>query len=137
LDITAAFVTWAPQGVPPARILKGISSGIFGPSAYQGGPGIALLGLTLHFFIAFSAAAVFYVASRRLRWMVRRPFISGPLFGIAVYLVMYWVVQPLSRFHKGPFSIRATVIAIVTHVVCVGLPIALVIRRFEVWNSGT
>ena len=37
MDITAAFVTWWPQGVTPARILKGIAGGLLGPQAYTGG----------------------------------------------------------------------------------------------------
>ncbi len=37
LDITAAFVTWAPQGVSPIRILQGIASGLLGAKAFAGG----------------------------------------------------------------------------------------------------
>lgn len=131
LDITAAFVTWMPQGVSPVIILKGIASGMLGASAFNGGAGTAVLGLALHFLIALSAATVFYVSSRRLTWLVRRPFLSGPLYGIAVYLVMYWIVLPLSNFHKRPFSVTAATIAVVTHIFCVGLPIALVTSQFE------
>jgi len=59
LDITAAFVTWVPQGVPPVRILQGIASGLLGPQAFKEGIQTALLGGALHFLIALSAAAVF------------------------------------------------------------------------------
>jgi hypothetical protein len=128
LDISAAFVTWAPQGISPARILKGIASGLLGPTAFNGGTEIAALGLALHFLIALSAAAVFYAASRKLPIMIRRPVLSGVLYGVAVYGVMYWIVVPLSRFHPG-HTLKASVIAIVTHMLCVGLPISLVVRR--------
>ena len=131
LDITAAFVTWAPKGVSPVRILQGIASGLLGPNSFSGGAKTALLGLLLHFVIAFSAASVFYVASRKLPMLTQRPFLWGPLYGVAVYTVMYWVVMPLSRFHRGAFSLTNTVIAIVTHIVCVGLPIELVVWRYD------
>jgi hypothetical protein len=131
LDITAAFVTWAPQGVKPAIILKGIASGLLGPKSFQGGWKTAVLGGMLHFLIAFSAAAVFYAVSRKLSFMTRRPVFSGVLYGVLVYLVMYWVVMPLSNYHRHPFSVSATVIAIITHMVCVGLPISLVVRRYS------
>jgi hypothetical protein len=49
LDITAAFVTWDPQGVPPVRILQGIASGLLGPQAFKEGVQTALLGGALHF----------------------------------------------------------------------------------------
>jgi hypothetical protein len=111
LDITAAFVSWAPRGIRPVQT--------------------ALLGAALHFLIAFSAAGVFYGASRKLIFLRRRPILSGVLYGIVVYLFMYWVVMPLSAYHKPPFSISATIIAIVTHIVCVGLPISLVVGRYS------
>lgn len=114
----------------PADILHGIASALVGAQSFQGGWPTAALGLVLHFFIAFSAATVFYLASRKLAFMTRRPVLSGVLYGVVVYLVMYWVVIPLSRYHRRPFSISATLIAIITHMVCVGLPISLVVRRY-------
>ena len=72
----------------------------------------AALGLALHFVIAFAAAAVFYAARRKLRFMTRQPVISGVAYGVGVYPVMYWI-------------------AVVTHVVCVGLPTSLVVSRFS------
>jgi hypothetical protein len=129
LDISAAFITWAPRGVMPIRILQSVASGLLGPSSYQGGSATAALGLGLHFFIAYSWATIFYIASRRIPLMTRRPVASGVLYGVFVYLVMYWVVIPLSHMRRGPFSLFNTVIAIITHIVCVGLPIALMVRR--------
>jgi hypothetical protein len=52
------------------------------------------------------------------------------LYGIAVYLVMYWVVMPLSNFH-GTKTVTSSIVAIITHIVCVGLPISLVIHRLS------
>lgn len=132
LDITAAFVTWAPQGVPPVVILKGIASGILGTKAFHGGTGTAALGAALHFLIAFTATAVFYAASRRLLWMVRWPFVSGVLYGIAVYFFMNWIVLPLSRDVRPPFSISRNIIAAVTLIFCIGLPISLIVRGFSI-----
>src|SRR6266404_866773 len=91
LDITAAFVTWAPRGIRPAQILRGIASGLLGPKSFYGGWQTAMLGAALHFVIAFSAAGAFYGVSRRLIFLTRRPIFSGALYGIAVYFFMYWV----------------------------------------------
>ncbi len=130
MDITAAFITWWPRGVKPARLLQGIVAGWLGPESFQGGTPTALLGLAFHFLIAFSAAAVFYAASRKLTFLIRRPILSGVLYGVTVYLVMYWVVMPLSNFH-GTKTVTSSIIAIFTHIICVGLPISLVIHRFS------
>lgn len=130
MDITAAFITWWPKGVKPARLLQGVAAGWLGPKSFDGGMATAALGLAFHFLIAFTAATVFYVASRQLTFMINRPVVSGVLYGIAVYLVMYWVVMPLSNFH-GTKTVTSSIIAIITHIVCVGLPISLVIHRFS------
>jgi len=130
LDITAAFLTWAPKGIRPIDILHGIASALIGPESFRGGWATGALGLALHFLIAFSAATVFYFASRKLAFMTARPILSGVLYGVAVYVVMYWIVVPLSRYHRRPPTISVTVIAIITHMICVGLPISLVVRRY-------
>ena len=130
LDISAAFITWGIKGIKPSRILQGIASGLLGPAAFNGGWQTAALGLACHFFIAFSAATVFYLASRNLKFMTLRPIFSGISYGVAVYLVMYWIVMPLSRYHMRLFSLTNTIIAIITHMVCVGLPISLIIAHY-------
>jgi hypothetical protein len=130
LDLTAAFLTWLPRGVSPYRLLQAIASGLLGVKAFHGGWPTAILGAALHFFIAFSVATVFYIASQKLKVMTRHAILSGFAFGIAVYVVMYWIVLPLSRIQPMPFSLSRTAIAVVTHMFCVGLPISLIIRRY-------
>jgi hypothetical protein len=130
MDITAAFLTWWPKGVKPSRLLQGIAAGWLGPASFNGGMATSALGLAFHFLIAFTAATVFYVASRYLTFMIHRPIVSGVLYGIAVYLVMYWIVMPLSNFH-GTKTVTSSIVAVITHIVCVGLPISLVIHRFS------
>jgi hypothetical protein len=62
--------------------------------------------------------------------MIRQPVVSGLLYGIMVYLVMYWLVMPLSNFH-GTKTVTSSIVAIITHIICVGLPISLVIHRLS------
>jgi hypothetical protein len=131
MDISAAFITWRLKGVKPARLLRGIAAGLLGNKSFDGGIPTAALGLGIHYLVAFSAATVFYFASRKLTFMVRQPFIYGPLYGILVYTLMYWVVMPLSARHPAPFSWTNTIVAILTHIVCVGTPIALVESHFS------
>ena len=50
-------------------------------------------------------------------------------YGVAVYFFMNRVVVPLSGAIKYPFSLQLLVIGVVIHIFCVGLPIALVVRR--------
>jgi len=130
LDITAAFVVYGLRGAAPIRILQSIAAGLLGPAAFRGGLRTAVLGALLHFFIAFVAAAVYYAASRKARVLVQRPFISGVLYGIGVYLFMNYVVLPLSAAPKGRFVLSMALVVVIVHMLCVGLPIALAVRRY-------
>ena len=128
LDIIAAGTLTVWRGGATVRMLQGIAGGLIGPDlAFQGGAATAALGLGLHFFIAFTAAAVFYAASRQLPALLRHALIWGALYGVAVYFFMNRVVVPLSRLPPRPATTSVTMILI--HILCVGLPIALLIRR--------
>ncbi|HUK32182.1 MAG TPA: hypothetical protein VLV89_13785, partial [Candidatus Acidoferrum sp.] len=131
MDITAAFITWRIKGVQPARVIRGIAAGLLGPKSFQMGAPTAALGLAIHFFVAFSATTVFYLASRRIAFMTQQPVIAGILYGFCVYVVMYWGVIPHSASHRAPLTLTAHIVAILTHFVCVGLPISLVIHHFS------
>jgi hypothetical protein len=129
LDLTGAIVSNAPRGVAPVRVLQSISSGLLGAESYNGGWGTAALGVGLHFVIAFGAAAVYYAASRKLQFLVRRPFVAGPLYGVAVYFFMSFVVLPLSAFPHGvSLAPGRLAVGLMVHILCVGLPIALAAR---------
>jgi hypothetical protein len=131
LDITAAFVVYGFFGAKPVPLLQGIASGLLGPRAFNGGLATALLGLLLHFVIAFGAATVYFVASRTIPFLVQHAIVCGALYGVAVYLFMNRIVVPLSAVAKRPFSLKLMIIGVVIHIFCVGLPISLSVRRFS------
>jgi hypothetical protein len=131
LDITAAFVVYGQYGVKPIPLLQGIAAGLLGPRAHEGGLATALLGLVCHFLIAFGAAAVYFMASRWIVFLVQHAVVSGVAYGVAVYFFMNRIVVPLSAIGKRPFSFKLMVIGIVIHIFCVGLPIAFTVRHFS------
>ena len=132
MDITAAILTYKVRNnVPPIRILQSVASGLLGKGAFTGGARTAALGLFLHFVIAFTATTIFYLASRKMPWLIQHAAVAGILYGMIVQQFMQQVVLPLSAFHKAPFSFSALVIGLVTHIVCVGLPIALTVKKFS------
>lgn len=99
-------------------------------SAIQGGLATAALGWVIHFFIAFAVASVFYIASRKIVFLIRHPVISGLLYGVVVYGVMYWVVMPLAYPVVRP-SLSRDLTAVCVHMILIGLPIALIVRWFS------
>jgi hypothetical protein len=130
LDITYATVFSAYHGVPPLRILQSVASGLIGAAAYSGGLATGVLGLALHFVIAFLLAAIFCGLSRRVPALLRHAAWAGIVYGAAAYAVMNLVVIPLSAF---PGHLRYTPAVVVTgllvHLFLIGLPIALAARR--------
>jgi hypothetical protein len=132
LDITAAFIVYGYFGLKPVRLLQGIAAGILGLRSYSGGLATAVLGLVCHFVIAFLAATVYLALSRVLPFLLQHAVLSGVLYGPAVYFFMQRVVLPLSHATRYPFSVKMMIIGVVIHIFCVGLPIALMTRRYSI-----
>jgi hypothetical protein len=87
--------------------------------------------VVLHFFIACSAAAVYYAASRKLRFLTEHPLVCGLFFGAAVEDVMNLVVLPLSALHaRGPYALHDRILGLLVHMVVVGLPISFSVRHY-------
>ena len=132
LDITSAFINSAlHHNRGPIGLLQGIASALLGPDSFNGGIPTAALGLAIHFLIATVACAVFYAASRKIKFLVQQAIVSGVLYGVVVYLFMYHVVLPLAFSRRFPYTLAQIVTAVIIHMVCVGLPISLTVRRYS------
>jgi len=126
LDITQAIILFGKK-VPLV-----IAAGVLGKGTlHDGGAGTYALGLFLHFFIAMSVATIYYLASRRFKFLIEHPLICGLFYGAAVDQVMTLIVLPLSALHaKGPFKLYDLILGLVVHSIVIGLPISFSVRRF-------
>lgn len=131
LDGLSAIALTKALGGSTVRMFQGIARGLQGTAAFQQGANSALLGVALHFAIAFGAAAVYYVASRLLPVLVRRALLCGVLYGVVVHLFMTFVVIPLSAIGPRPFVPRVFCYLLAIHMVVVGPSISLTVRRFS------
>ena len=85
----------------------------------------AALGLLLHYLMMLLIAAIFYVISRQLAFLARKPFLWGPVYGFLVYWVMNLVVMQLSATpNKWRFALLSFVTGILVHMFFIGLTIA-------------
>jgi hypothetical protein len=126
LDLLCAFITFGP------RCPLAIAGGLLGRQAFQGGTGTYILGVFLHYFIAFSAAAIYCLASAKLDFLIEHFFVCGLFFGIAIYLVMNLVVLPLCALHvMGPYQYRGLLQGLLVHMFLIGLPISFSLRRLS------
>lgn len=127
-DIVYAFVFYGTYGATPLRILRGIAYGLLGKSALTGGDGYAALGLSLHFFIAFSVTAFYFLLASRIPALNRHAVICGLCYGAGVFVFMHWVVIPLSAIGRSRLTLIPGVCEFVEHMVFVGLPASLAAR---------
>jgi uncharacterized membrane protein YagU involved in acid resistance len=130
-DFTYAVTYYALRGVPAIRIPQSIASGVLGSDSFKGGWKTAVLGVVLHFFTAFSAAAFYYAASRKLKLLLRWAPIAGMLYGSAIFFFMRRVVIPLSAVPHPKSQPHFVWSDFLVHVFLIGLPIALLTRHYQ------
>ena len=132
LDILAAFLVYwlIKQATTPMQLLQYIASGVFGSTAFSGGWPMALYGLGFHFLIAFSFAAIYFLAFPHFSFLKNRKGLSGLLYGVLVWITMNLAVLPLVFQRMPIFKWDSVVTGAVILMLCVGLPISLVTHRF-------
>ena len=127
-DLGFAFIYYGPK----LGVVQSVAGGLLGrTAAYQGGVPTALLGGLLHFLIAFIWAGIFCVLSRRLPTLVQHAIPAGLAFGLVVFYGMNLVVLPLSALHTKAWPPPFAFWPIAMHMVIIGLPIALITRKFS------
>jgi len=132
LDITENIVFNAFRGITPWRIFQFIASGVLGRHSFQMGWTSFGLGIVIHYAIALTWTVIFYIAATKLnfRVLMSRPILSGLIYGIIVYLVMNFIVLPLTAVPPRPAAVTLVnrVNAVLALMFCIGLPIALLTR---------
>jgi uncharacterized membrane protein YagU involved in acid resistance len=129
LDILAACGNFSIQtGRDPIIVLRFVASGAVGPDAMTGGWPMALLGLLIHFIIAYSWTTLFFLIYPKLpngSWIV-----YGLSYGVVVWLMMNLVVLPLTRITQRPFNLSSAAVGVIILMLMIGLPIAYQARKF-------
>ena len=107
-----------------------IASGTLGMAAFEGGITTALLGMLFHLIISFVVAGVFILSANRIPLLRRYAIAGALLYGLGVYIVMNMIVIPLSAAPPlPPPTLPWLVEGMIEHVLAVGLPLGLIVRR--------
>jgi uncharacterized membrane protein YagU involved in acid resistance len=132
LDITDALVFYGWRyHVPPVRLLQNITSHLVGRSAFSGGIPLALVGLTLHYFIAACWITAFVLVAQRVRLLFKHPFVSGGLYGVLIYVIMNYVVLPNTANATQPTRVPINLFnGVLALVIFMGIFVALLNRRY-------
>jgi hypothetical protein len=98
-DLLAAS---AINGVAPPRVARAVAAGLLGPAARDGGSPAALLGVGLQVAMSILIAAIYVGLAARVPRLAARPWLAGLLYGIGIFVVMNFVVVPLSAIGRPP-----------------------------------
>lgn len=93
LDIGAAAII---NNVSPVLIAKFIASGVLGKSSFSIGAPAASAGLLIQWAMSLVIATIYWFVTARLRSLRARWWLGGLLAGVVIYLVMNFIVMPLS-----------------------------------------
>jgi hypothetical protein len=130
LDILFAITFWAVKANLPAKtILQSVAAGLLGRPSFQGGWATASLGLALHFLIALSMAYGYYILAQWWPLLYQQPWLCGAVYGLILYLVMNFLVVPLSAATPGSKDTLWIALSVAVHILLIGIPIALSVGR--------
>jgi hypothetical protein len=129
----SSILSVAFYGSTVTRLFQGVASTLLGPSAIDGGPGPALVGVGMHLGVAFGWSAVFLLLYERSAWLRRRlRSRAGVLGAAAVYGPFVWMVMSLAviplLLHRPPSITYRWWVQLIGHIPFVGLPIVSSIR---------
>jgi len=123
------------------RVFQGIAATLLGPEAFNGGIRTAVVGVLMHFGVAFAWSAIFLLLvarSPRIRGVLATRYGRlkiAALYGPLVWLVMSLAVIPL-LLHRPPRITGRWWILLLGHIPFVGMPIVASIAGPSARRSG-
>lgn len=107
-----------------------IASGVIGNAAYTGGFATALLGVILEVVMTIIIAGIFIFSADRIPLLRKNVIVGSLLYGIGVFVVMNFVVLPLSAATvSAPPPMGLLIEIIVEHMLLIGLPLGILVQR--------
>lgn len=135
-SIAGILVYYIYFDLDPLQVLQFIASGIYGPTAINGGAYMVLVGFFFHFVIAYACALIYFYLYRKMVVLRNYRILSGLVFGLGIWLVMNLLILPITNIPKSPFDSGLAAIGIIWHMVLVGLPIALITEKYDLKKEG-
>ena len=115
--------------VPFTTVEQYIASAALGNAAFAGGLATALLGVFFHYLISCVIAGVFLLSAARIPLLRRNIIVGSLLYGIAAFIVMNFIVVPLSAAPKLDRTLFGLIELIIEHTLLIGLPLGILVQR--------
>ena len=126
--LAAALFFHTKLGLNAGQVMQFVASALLGEESFKGGYLTVFAGAVLHYLLAFTISAFYFYAFPAIPPLRKWPVVFGLLYGLGVWLVINLLVLPLTRMSLPPFELTGAVIAIVWHMVLVGLPVAFMVN---------
>ena len=132
LDIGENIIFNAFRHVTPKMVFQYIASGLIDGRAFTMGGQSVALGVVIHYAIAMTWTVTFFLLSRKLIFLTRHAAISGIVYGGIVYIIMNFIVLPLTRVPHAPraMTLASRISGVLALLFCIGLAISLLVRKF-------
>lgn len=132
LDILLAILWYAvlQKQTTALKILQSIASGLFGMQAYRGGMRMALVGLSLHYFITLLFVSFYFVIYPTFTPLKKYPFAAGILYGLAIWMLMNLIVLPFTFRSLGTPDLSSAITGAMIVVTAISLPLSFLTNKY-------
>ncbi|ULQ55898.1 hypothetical protein KJS94_14705 [Flavihumibacter rivuli] len=134
LDLIGAIIHRAlvTHKNPVSSILTYIASGLFGSEARTGGSTMIAAGIIIHYSIAMTFTIFFFWILSNTPFRFNNWVLNGIGIGGMIWLVMNYMVLPLSNIPKLPDpDIKSIMVSNFILITSIGCPIAYIYSRWE------
>jgi len=133
-DLLAAILVYsvAMERTTDRKLLQGIGKAAFGTNTFQDETSLALSGVAVHFFIAFSFTTFYFFIFPHIPFLRKQKILSGLLYGVFAWCVMNLAVLPLFHIANIPHKWDSIVRGAVILMFCIGMPISLIVSRYYI-----
>jgi uncharacterized membrane protein YagU involved in acid resistance len=130
-DLLTAIIVYSVvmQRTTDIKLLQGIGRAAFGNTTFDSDTSLALSGVAIHFFIAFSFATFYFFIFPYFIFLRQQRILSGLLYGVFAWCVMNLAVLPLFHVANIPNKWDSIIRGAVILMFCIGLPISIIVSR--------
>jgi uncharacterized membrane protein YagU involved in acid resistance len=131
-DLLTAILVYsvAMEKTTDRKLLEGIGKAAFGSNTFQDDTSLALSGVAVHFFIAFTFTIFYFFIFPHISFLRKQKILSGLLYGVFAWCVMNLAVLPLFHIANIPHKWDSIMRGAVILMFCIGLPISIIVSRY-------
>lgn len=128
--LSASIYSFVKGNINPEKVFIYVASFALGKSVLlTGGSGVAIVGLLIHFFIAYSFTLLFFLLYPRLPILSKNRVLTAIVYGLFVWMVMNLVVLPIAGkpYHLYPENSISNILILMF---AIGMPVSFIAYRY-------